>query len=50
MLRKKPAMLTVSASINQVWSMDFMHDQLINGHYVRIFNLIDAERASDGLD
>ena len=27
MVREKPAMLTVPAAINQVWSMDFMHDQ-----------------------
>ena len=31
MVRERPAMLTVPASINQVWSMDFMHDQLSSG-------------------
>ncbi len=30
MVREKPAVLTVPESINQVWSLDFMHDQLIN--------------------
>jgi len=26
MVREKPASLTVPAAINQVWSMNFMHD------------------------
>ena len=41
MVREKPATLTVRASINQVWSMDFMHDQLSNGRSIRLFNVID---------
>ena len=41
MVREKPATLTVPASINQVWSMDFMHDQLSNGRSIRLFNVID---------
>ena len=41
MVREKPATLTVPASINQVWSMDFMHDQLTNGRSIRLFNVID---------
>lgn len=27
--------------INQMWSMDFMHDQLSNGRSYRLFNVID---------
>ena len=41
MVREKPAALTVPASINQVWSMDFVHDQLSNGRSIRLFNVID---------
>ncbi len=39
--RDKPEVLSVPESINQVWSMDFMHDQLQNGRSVRLFNVID---------
>ena len=31
----------VPSSINQVWSMDFMHDQLGNERAFRLFNVID---------
>jgi putative transposase len=41
MVREKPAALTVPESINQVWSMDFMHDQLSNGRCIRLINVID---------
>ena len=41
MVREKPAASTVPAAINQVWSMDFMHDQLSNGRCIRLFNVID---------
>lgn len=34
-------MLTVLASINQLWSMDFMRDQLSDGRCIRLFNVID---------
>ena len=34
-------MLTVPEGINQVWSMDFMHDQLEDGRTFRLFNVID---------
>jgi putative transposase len=27
--------------MNQVWSMDFMHDQLEDGRSIRLFNVID---------
>ncbi len=41
MVRGKLAALTVPESINQVWSMDCIHDQLSNGRSIRLFNLID---------
>ena len=41
MVREKPATLTVPASINQVWSMDFVHDQLSDVRCIRLFNVID---------
>jgi putative transposase len=31
----------VPEEINQVWSMDFMHDQLSDGRSFRLFNVID---------
>lgn len=39
--REKPEPLAVPNSINQVWSMDFMHDQLSDGRSFRILNVID---------
>lgn len=39
--RDVPEQLYVPTAINQVWSMDFMHDQLQNGRCVRLFNVID---------
>ena len=41
MHRAKPERLTVPVSINQVWSMDFMHDQLNDGRSFRLLNVID---------
>lgn len=41
MVREKPEALTVPQTLNQVWSMDFMHDQLSDGRCIRLFNLID---------
>jgi putative transposase len=41
MVREKPQPLTVSEALNQVWSMDFMHDQLSDGRTFRLFNVID---------
>ncbi len=40
-MREKPAPLTVPESINQTWSMDFMHDRLEDGRAYRLFNVID---------
>jgi putative transposase len=39
--REKPEPLTVPEEINQVWSMDFMHDQLSDGRSIRVLNVID---------
>lgn len=39
--REKPEPLAVPSTINQVWSMDFMHDQLGDGRNFRLFNVID---------
>ena len=39
--REKQEPLAVPEEINQVWSMDFMHDQLSDGRSFRLFNVID---------
>ena len=41
LVREKLDALTVPLEINQVWSMDFMHDQLADGRTFRLFNVID---------
>ena len=41
MVREKPATLAVPVASNEVWSMDFMHDQLSDGRCIRLFNVID---------
>ncbi len=41
LVRDKPDALVVPLSINQVWSIDFMHDQLEGGRSIRLFNVID---------
>lgn len=40
-VRATPQPLAVPETINQCWSMDFMHDQLADGRCFRLFNLID---------
>jgi putative transposase len=40
-VREAPQPLAVPDEINQVWSMDFMHDQLADGRTFRLFNVID---------
>ena len=42
--RNKPEPLKEPTRINQVWSMDFMHDQLSDGRKFRLFNVIDDYR------
>jgi putative transposase len=39
--REKPEPLAVPTAINQVWSMDCMHDHLSDGRGFRLFNVID---------
>ena len=39
--RERPEALTVPTTINECWSMDFMHDQLANGRSFRLFNVLD---------
>lgn len=41
LVREKPAALAGPDAINEVWSMDFMHDQLSDGRSYRLFNVID---------
>jgi putative transposase len=41
LVRNKPNALVVPLSINQVWSIDFMHDRLEDGRSIRLFNVID---------
>ena len=39
--RDKPDALSVPTEKNQVWSMDFMSDSLMDGRAIRTFNVID---------
>jgi len=41
LVRQAPEPLVVPESINQTWSMDFMHDQLVDGRNIRLLNVID---------
>lgn len=41
LLREKPEELVQPQASNQMWSMDFMHDQLDDGRCFRLFNVID---------
>ena len=41
LVREAPEALVVPVTNNQIWSMDFMHDQLQNGRSFRLFNVID---------
>jgi putative transposase len=40
-VRETPEVLTVPHAINQVRSMDFMHDQMADGRTFRLFNVVD---------
>lgn len=49
--REKPEPLAVPEAINECWSIDFMHDQLIDGRSTRLFNVIDdCNRESLAID
>lgn len=39
--RNKPEALSVPTTVNQVWSMDFMSDSLLDSRSFRTFNVID---------
>lgn len=39
--RDKPMTLAVPSTINETWSMDFMHDQLEDGRSFRLLNILD---------
>lgn len=39
--REVPQPLSVPVAINEVWSMDFMHDALSDGRGYRLFNVLD---------
>lgn len=41
LVRDVPQPLAVPELINQVWSMDFMHDHLTDGRQFRLFNVLD---------
>ena len=41
LVREKPEPLAEPTAIHQVWSMNFMHDQLEDGRSIRLFNVID---------
>jgi len=49
--REKPEPLSQPDSVNQVWSIDFMHDQLGDGRSVRLFNVLeDYNREGLGIE
>ena len=41
LVRDRPQALTVPSRINEVLSMDFMHDMLDDGRAIRLFNVLD---------
>jgi len=41
LIREKPEALVVPGTINECWSMDFMHDQLEDGRRYRLLNVLD---------
>jgi putative transposase len=41
LVREQALPLALPIAINQSWSMDFMHAQLVDGRSIRLFNVID---------
>jgi putative transposase len=41
LVRETPASLAVPTTLNETWSMDFMHDQLQDGRRYRLLNILD---------
>jgi putative transposase len=41
LVRAKPEPLSVPPTANEVWSIDFMHDQIEDSRSIRLFSLID---------
>lgn len=51
LVRQVPEPLLVPNAFNEVWSMDFMHDQLSDGRCFRLLNVIDDHnRESLGIE
>ena len=49
--REKPEALSVPEAINDVWSLDFMHDQLVDRRPFRLLNVIDDfNREAPGIE
>lgn len=48
LVREKPEPLVVPQTINQVGSMDFMHDELADGRSFRLFNALDDFSTAKG--
>ena len=40
-MRETPQPLSLPQAINEVWSLDFMHDRLVDGRSIRALNVID---------
>lgn len=41
LIQEQPEPLHVGVTANEIWSMDFMHDQLADGRTIMILNVID---------
>ena len=51
LIRQAPEPLAVPNAINETWSMDFMHDQLVDSRSFRLLNVIDDyNRESLGIE
>lgn len=51
LIREKPETLAIPSTLNETWSMDFMHDQLADGRCYRLLNVLDdCNREGLGID